>query len=976
MSDVVISYARKDTRDFAGLLAAELARHTIGVWLDTSDIEGGAEWLQSIEQAISSCRVFIAVRSPGGRESTWVRRERLYALNLRKPPNSPLPIIPVIARDCPQDDLELIDRNPIDFRSNFEMALPVLIKEITRLKNGHVLETKDRRTLELAYLGRILLEYSIWQDLYTPMAGVAQMLSEPANPARPAIVTAATPIDSLFGAFWDEQEQAKSHLRKRTTEQRQYTDILPAIADMQQLVVLGDPGCGKTTTLWRIAADYATRAQHDPAAPLPIFVRLGTLWPEQTLDEHVRVQLGELAPHYEMLLAEKRLALLLDGLNELPAQNRTDKVHQIEVLVKRCQQDQLVAVVTCRELDFTGDLRLDIPQRVTIEPLDPIRIRAFVKNYIKQPPDAGDRLFWQLAGEHAQQYWHQFVIEADEEQVFWLENKIPEGKRWRGESWDSWLKQRRHPRSMLMLAQTPYMLYMMTQVFTREGHLPQNRGKLFQMFVDFLLVKREKLSHAEAATLQIRLANLAYNMQRKGEEGTSINRAELLLYLGDEQTLYRAQSANLLSGTDEIRFTHQLLQEFFAAHKLDAEMKAGTPAKHFWPSKKWWEPQHWEETAILLAGLYNDDCSLVLDWIAKANPEVAALCIVRSGAKTPDDTKERLRDTWLLRLIDLQHDPQPEARAAVGRALGLLEIHGSPADNRKGVSVTVLPFPSSPSTSRVSPHPHHETEGQDGTILIPDIDWVKIPAGEFTYGHSSCVANGYGNYRNNPPRSGTLPTFFISRYPITFSQFQAFIDSPDGVTYQENNAGIGEQMFKYTNHPRENINWYAASSFCRWLTQKYKEHSLWDKVEEGFAANDQHRQKLSSPEIRLPTEIEYERVARWTDGRLYPWGNDYISRNSNMGKGSLHRTSPVGIYPQGASVEGVFDLAGNVATWCKDIHYLYNDFEYEGTEILYVRGGSWSRSIDNVAHRQDARADQLDNSVGFWVVATEYNKTL
>lgn len=159
-------------------------------------------------------------------------------------------------------------------------------------------------------------------------------------------------------------------------------------------------------------------------------------------------------------------------------------------------------------------------------------------------------------------------------------------------------------------------------------------------------------------------------------------------------------------------FGHQLLQEWFAACGIKAHIERGDvpagrrwieplsdwlsargiqvqigrvelPASLFWRHERWWQPSGWEEAAILAAGLYSDDCWPVIDWLKQAQPEVAARCILESGAALPvtrgqpgrpDAPLAVLHDLWLPRLTDIQGDPHPEARAAVGRALALLGL--------------------------------------------------------------------------------------------------------------------------------------------------------------------------------------------------------------------------------------------------------------------------------------------------------------
>jgi formylglycine-generating enzyme required for sulfatase activity len=130
-------------------------------------------------------------------------------------------------------------------------------------------------------------------------------------------------------------------------------------------------------------------------------------------------------------------------------------------------------------------------------------------------------------------------------------------------------------------------------------------------------------------------------------------------------------------------------------------------------------------------------------------------------------------------------------------------------------------------------------------------------------------------------------------------------------------------------HPVVNISWRDALAYCQWLNQR------WQSEVKGLT-------------LRLPTEAEWEKAARGTDGRTYPWGNDFDKTTCNTCEGGERNTTPVGAYsPQGDSPYGAVDMVGNVWEWC---HSLYKPYPYQvddGREnevddgARMLRGGSW-----------------------------------
>jgi hypothetical protein len=241
------------------------------------------------------------------------------------------------------------------------------------------------------------------------------------------------------------------------------------------------------------------------------------------------------------------------------------------------------------------------------------------------------------------------------------------------------------------------------------------------------------------------------------------------------------------SGPEELRFTHQLLQESLASQVLLEAAGGGSPlATTFWPADRWWQRNGWEVVAELAAeACGRDETALhrLLDWLAGANPEVAALAWQRVGApRLPPVLTAPWVAHWLPRMTDVKSVPAAPARAAIGRALGLLGL-----DRRRGV-------------------------GLRGD-RVPDIDWVDIPATPaFVYQRGT-----------KQEAVVSLPAFRIARYPVTHGQFQAFIEAGG---YRDDRwwQGLAERprepaaaSWSEPNSPRERVNWFEAVAFCRWL---------------------------------------------------------------------------------------------------------------------------------------------------------------
>jgi len=161
-----------------------------------------------------------------------------------------------------------------------------------------------------------------------------------------------------------------------------------------------------------------------------------------------------------------------------------------------------------------------------------------------------------------------------------------------------------------------------------------------------------------------------------------------------------------------------------------------------------------------------------------------------------------------------------------------------------------------------------------------------------------------------------------------------------------------DSRFNQANQPVVGVNWYEALAYATWLAQ------------------------MTDQPYRLPSEAEWEWAAgRRTpaDGRRYPWGADWDAARCNASESRLDQPSPVGIYPHGATPDGLFDLAGNVYEWTVSLYRPYPYQPNDGREdpladgLRVMRGGSWYVGRDRVrcAYRNGLDPGSWNNNNGF-----------
>ncbi len=227
---------------------------------------------------------------------------------------------------------------------------------------------------------------------------------------------------------------------------------------------------------------------------------------------------------------------------------------------------------------------------------------------------------------------------------------------------------------------------------------------------------------------------------------------------------------------------------------------------------------------------------------------------------------------------------------------------------------------------------------------LPDIAWCEVPGGKIEI----------------KEQIFTVQPFYIAKYPITYMQFQVFLDDPDGfacnewwesLTEEYRRQSMKEQHFKFVNHPRENVSWYQSIAFCRWLNAKLPLEAWPDTAASDMSAATcgepgrlrDSKQDTVKWEIRLPAEWEWQQAATGGDqANEYAWRTEWDGRRCNTKECGLSRTTAVGMYPDGASPIGALDMLGNVWEWCVNEHKETANTGTTGDAERILRGGAWN----------------------------------
>ena len=256
----------------------------------------------------------------------------------------------------------------------------------------------------------------------------------------------------------------------------------------------------------------------------------------------------------------------------------------------------------------------------------------------------------------------------------------------------------------------------------------------------------------------------------------------------------------------------------------------------------------------------------------------------------------------------------------------------------------------------------------DYAWFLPDeplMGFVRIPSGPFTMGSNPTLDRlAYENERwSSNRRQGTvdIDDFYIGLFEVTNAQFRAFVaENPDLADAVP--AGVQGDL------PVTNITWPEALAYARWLERKL--------VASEDTPTELKNYLAAGGKVSLPSEAEWEKAARGSDGRIFPWGNSPTTEFANYGSSTV---LPVGSRPCIECAHGLQDMSGNVWELTRSPlqPYPYNpddDAQNLSEDALWVmRGGSFSDSVGNVraAVRGGVDPSVRNNTIGFRLVISK-----
>lgn len=852
------------------------------------------------------------------------------------------------------------------FEQRGDVTRAELNGETLSFRPGAAQALMRRRSPRSYWLGLTLdPQHSVWSALFVPLKATADVPRQ------------ALEIRLSFKEYIP-ATGPESQPRTETLE-----DITQAVDKHRAFVILGDPGAGKTTTLHKLALDHARAALGSQDKPAPFLVRLsqqGDQSPYDFLSAQWRRFTGG---DFGDALDEQRLLILADGLNELP-RDPLVRAARLRAWREFVEEDagRNHFIFTSRERgEYAGELELP---NVRVEPLDPRRIADFLQR-------------WHAEG---------------------LAERLAE------------------PGSALAkLAENPFYLNLLVSAFHEDARLLENRGRLLRQFAQRLWMREERRARPDwiASSVQaLALSGLAYGMQAQGVNLTLKNKDAKALTptsveIDDEPVAVKASGLFKLARAElivdpavetDVRFFHQLLQEYFAAEDLLRRFEAGEDESAHWhaprrademPAAKGDEgnplPEPpgsgWEETTILACGLVEVPADLV-EAVRACNPNLAGRCWLEAGVVWEPEYEATLKPRLQQDLLADLYDPNLHLRARLqaGHTLGRLGDPRFTAETINGLRV-----------------------------IRPTL--LQVPAGAYTLGSAEYEPDSLQNEK--PQHTVDLAAFAIGKWPVTNAEFACFKDAggyKDECWWKTNLAkrwlrgedvdgGQAKTFMVVWRYMQDHADWRARTQNGNYSPQQIKalatiaaltEDELKARIASSVSSKSREQpanwddngvDNPSQPVVgitwfeahaycawlmaitgrayRLPSEAEWEAAVRGPEARPYPWEGAWDANRANTVEGRVQRPTPVGAYVAagGGGPFAAEDQTGNVWEWTSSLYgfaYPYRPDEREDPEAAgerSVRGGSWEfyRLFARCAYRNRNVPDYFNGDLGFRVVS-------